>query len=219
MRGTRKFAASVGGSLIALLLGLGFVISCGLLAVHIWTAPRVDLQIVGEFLLVAVLALEGIVAVRHLQQSKLDSLHVLFDVLQEYQSAEMTLALIALWRFRRDHGDRFIEAYLETWHHDDEEIAKKPAEEQVEAMRATLHYRRRMVKEFFNLLAGLYELGVLPREVVYTYWNETELRIVPEILIPLETAVARELRTEKDLGAWFQRLRRLYEDNTAHTAG
>jgi hypothetical protein len=85
-------------------------------------------------------------------------------------------------------------------------------------MRATLHYRRRTVKEFFNLLAGLYELKVLPRDVIYTYWNETELRIIPEVLIPLETAVARELRTEQELGDWSQRLRRLYDDQKAPTS-
>jgi hypothetical protein len=78
-----------------------------------------------------------------------------------------------------------------------------------------------MVKEFYNLLAGLYELKVLPKEVIYTYWSEAELRIIPEVLIPLETAIARDLRVEKELGPWFQRLRRLYDDSlgerTVHT--
>jgi hypothetical protein len=79
-------------------------------------------------------------------------------------------------------------------------------------MRGTLHYRRRIIKEFYNSLAGLYELKALPREVIYTYWSAAELKIIPEILIPLETAVARELRIETELGGWFQRLQRLYAD-------
>src|SRR5262245_22333258 len=213
MRFVQKILASGVGSAIAILLGLGFLASCGLLALHVYKAETFDFVVVGELMLVAVLSLEGIVAVRHLRQSQLDSLGVLFDVLHAYQAAEMTLALITLWKFRREHGDRFVEVYLETWRRDEEQIAAQPAAEQVEAMRATLHYRRRMVKEFYNLLAGLYELNVLPKEVIYTYWNEAELRIIPEVLIPLETAVARDLRFEKELGPWFQRLRRLYDDS------
>jgi hypothetical protein len=209
----RKFLASGGGSLISTLLGLGFLISCYLLVMHVHTTTAIDYAVLGELLLVAVLSLEGIVAVSHLRQSKLDSLHVLFEVLHDYQSADMTLAVIALWRFRRDHGDQFVQAYLEAWRQDEARISQRPPEEQVETLRATLHYRRRTVKEFFNLLAGLYELKVLPREVIYTYWSEAELRIIPEILIPLETAVASELRVEKKYGAWLQRLRRLHDDS------
>ena len=137
---------------------------------------------------------------------------MLFELLNDYRSAEMMVALVTLWRFRQKHGDQFVQVYLETWRQDSERIAELPAEEQVEAMGATLHYRRRIVKEFYNLLAGLYELKVLPRDVVYTYWNAAELKIIPDILIPLETAVANQLRTENELGDWFQRLRRLYDD-------
>jgi hypothetical protein len=215
MRSVRRIATDVIGSLFITLLGLGFLISCFLLALHVWGAPTPDLAIVGELLLVAVLSLEGIVAVGHLRQSKLDSLHVLFELLEDFRSAEMMLALVALWRFRRDHGDQFVQAYLETWRKDDERIARLPPEQQVAALHATLHYRRRVVKEFYNSLAGLYELGVLPAKVVYTYWSTAELRIIPEILIPLETAVARELRIETELGDWFRRLQRLYDDRPA----
>jgi hypothetical protein len=219
MRAVRRFAASVAGSLITALLALGFLISCFLLALHVQRSSPPDLAIVGELLLVAVLSLEGIVAVRHLRQSRLDSLHVLFEVLEDFRSAEMMLALVSLWRLHHDHGERFVQVYLETWRKDDERIARLPPEQQAEALRATLHYRRRVVKEFYNLLAGLYELKVVPAEVIYTYWTAAELRIIPEVLIPLETAVARELRTERELGDWLRRLRRLYDDMPAGAAG
>jgi len=212
MRAFRRLMSSVIGSMISALLAVGFLISCGLLVIHVQRPEPPDFAIVAELLLVAVLSLEGIVAVGHLRQSKLDSLHILFEVLEQFRSAEMMVALVALWRFRHDHGDRFVEDYLKIWHNDDKRIAMIAGEEQVEAMRATLHYRRRVVKEFYNLLAGLYELKVLPADVIYTYWSPAELRIIPEILIPLETAVARELRIETDLGDWFRRLRRLHDD-------
>jgi hypothetical protein len=208
----KRTLASGGGSAIAALLGLAFLVSCWLLAVHVVKADKPDFTVVSELMLVAVLSLEGVVAVQHLRQSQLEGLHALFDVRREYQAAEMTLAIATLWRFRQQHGDRFVEVYLETWRRDEEHIAALPAAEQVEEMRGTLHYRRRLVKEFYDLLAGLYELKVLPKDVVYTYWVESELRIIPEILIPLESAVAQNLRGEKELGPWLQRLRRLYDD-------
>jgi hypothetical protein len=207
--------ASAVGSFIVTMLGLGFVVSCVLLVVHVRQTPHPDLAIVGELLLVAVLSLEGIVAVGHLRQAQLDSLHVLFELLEQFRSAEMMLALVTLWRFRHEHGDQCVPVYLETWRQDDERISRLSAEEQVEAMRGTLHYRRRIVKEFYNSLAGLYELKVLPGKVIYTYWSAAELKVIPEILIPLETAVARELRIETELGDWLQRLQRLYDDRPA----
>src|SRR5690349_5872131 len=121
MKFIQKTLASGAGSVIVALLGLGFLASCGLLAVHVYT-ERFDYASVGELMLVAVLSLEGIVAVRHLRQSQLDGLHVLFDVLRDYQAAEMTLALITLWKFRREHGDQFVEVYLKTWRSDEKHI-------------------------------------------------------------------------------------------------
>lgn len=212
MRSLRNLIEAVVGSLFTSLLALGFFLSCLLLAVHLRTSPQLDLALIGELLLVAVLSLEGIVAVAHLRQSKLESLHVLFELLEDFRSAEMMLAMNSLWRFRQEHGEQFVQAYLETWHHDDERIARLPASEQVDAMHATLHYRRRIVKEFYNSLAGLYELKVLPGKVIYMYWNSAELRIIPEILIPLESAVASELRVETEVGDWFKRLQKLYDD-------
>jgi len=212
MHSLRRIAASVISSFISILLGLGFLISCILLVVHVRVSPNPDLATVGELLLVAVLSLEGVVAVGHLRQSQLDSLHVLFKLLEDFRSAEMMVAVVTLWRFRQTHGDQFVQVYMDTWRKDEARIAGLPGEEQVAAMHATLHYRRRTVKEFYNLLAGMYELKVLSGKVIYTYWSAAELKIIPEILIPLETAVARDLRFETDIGNWFQRLRRLYDE-------
>jgi hypothetical protein len=214
---TRRIASSVAGSIITVLLAVGFFASCFLMVLHVKRDAELSYALIGELLLVAVLSLEGIVAVNHLRQSKLDSLHILFEVLHDYRSAEMMLSIVTLWRFRIEHGDKFVQVYLERWRQDNEDIAKRPGETQVEAMRATLHYRRRVLKEFYNTLAGLYELKVLPKEVIYTYWTSAELKIIPEILIPLEMVVAKELRMEHELGDWFRRLRRLYEDHPGTT--
>jgi hypothetical protein len=206
----RWYATPTASAILTSLLGGAFVLSCVLLLSHVLTGPHLEYNVAGELLLVAVLSVEGIVAVRHLRQSRLDSVHqVLVTVLQDYRSAEMMLAINSLWRYRREHGEKFVEAYLHRWEADDERIAALPEGEQLAATTATLHYRRRVVKEFFNLLAGLHELGVFPKDVMDTYWSESELKIIPEILIPLETAVSKNLRTEHDLGGWYERLNRL----------
>jgi hypothetical protein len=213
MRGYYQFAASKTGTLIAILLSAAFLICSALLAWHVIAAPEFEVHVTGELLLVAVLSLEGVIAVRHLGQARLDSLHqVLINSRQQYGSAEMMLALVTLWKFRREHGDAFVRVYLDRWRADEDRIVQLPPGEQLEAMRGTLHYHRRIVKEFYNSLAGLYELELLPKATLYNYWSEAELAIIPEILIPLEMAVARELRSEKDLSGWILRLRRLYED-------
>jgi hypothetical protein len=210
MLARRWYATPTASAILTSLLAIAFVISCVLLISHVLTGPKLEYSVAGELLLVAVLSVEGIVAVRHLRQSRLDSVHqVLVTVLQDYRSAEMMLAINSLWRFRREHGEKFVQAYLDRWQRDDERIAGLPEDQQLEATTATLHYRRRIVKEFFNLLAGLHELGVFPKDVLETYWGPAELKIIPEILIPLETAVSKNLRTEQDFGGWFQRLNRL----------
>jgi hypothetical protein len=200
-------------SLITTPLAAAFVLSCILLAQHASSGQPLEYNVAGELLLVAVLSLEGIVAVRHLQQSRLDSVHhVLVEILEDFRSAEMMMAIVALWRFRADHGERFVEAYMTRWQEDDMRIAQLPEGERLAALTGTIHYRRRVAKEFFNLLGGLYELGVLPPEVLYTYWNEAELKILPEVLIPLEVAVAKRLRFDEQEGGWHERLQRLYDD-------
>jgi hypothetical protein len=213
MHGFRSITTSTFDALVPTLLGAALLVSCSLLAWHTLAGGQFEVHVVGELLLVAVLSLEGVIAVRHLRQARLDSLHqVLMAARRDYGSAEMMLALVTLWRFRQQHGDQFVQVYLDTWRRDEERIALLPPSEQVAAVRGTLHFHRRLVKEFYNSLAGLYELHVLPKEMLCTYWSEAELRIIPEILIPLETAVAHGLRAERDVDGWLQRLRTLYDD-------
>jgi hypothetical protein len=196
------------------LLALAFVASCVLLVSHIATANAIDFGTVGELLLVAVLSVEGIVAVHHLAQSRLDSVHQTLAALhQDYRSAEMLLAVGTLWRLRREHSEDFGDVYLQLWKAEQDSISGKPAEEQLEATTASLHHRRRTVSLFYNLLAGLYELRVFPRKVIYRYWTRTDLGIIPEIVIPLEETIAGELRTSPGLAALRKRLLRLYDDS------
>src|SRR5437899_6159927 len=87
--------------LFTILLAAAFLLASFLLALHAFTAPKFEYGVAGELLLVAVLSLEGIVAVGHLRQARMESVHEgLVGVLQEYRSAEMMLAVNLLWAFR-----------------------------------------------------------------------------------------------------------------------
>lgn len=212
MHTSNRVAKPNGNNLLCGLLAAALITSGLLLVVHFSETSRPDCQVLAELLLVGVLSVEGLVALCHLRQSRLAGVHeVLVTILHDFRSPEMLLAINSLWRFRREHGDDFVNAYLHRWRQDDERIAALPEQDQLAAMAATLHQKRRIVKEFYNLLAGLWELGVFPKEVLCTYWNEAELRIIPEILIPLESTVAKELRMESEPGGWLRRLRHLYE--------
>lgn len=116
------------------------------------------------------------------EQNKLMTLatvhQVLVPVLLEYRSDEMHRAIVALWRFHDGHQANIADAYQELKYETDSELPR----------------HRRLVSQFYGLLAGLLTLGVVPREIVYSYWSERELRIIPCILLPIEAAIEAESR-------------------------
>jgi hypothetical protein len=120
---------------------------------------------------------------------------VLVPLLLEYRSRHMYNAIAALWRLHGDHPDDFVSVY------------------RGRAQPDALHYHRRIVSHFYGLLAGLYSLGVVPANTLYSYWSQHDLRIIPSIILPIE----RELRTSVG-GAvagkprWEEMLQRLYDD-------
>src|SRR5258706_7044911 len=147
------------------LLFLGAMISAGFfvfLLVQLFRGKTVDHSAIGEFLLVAVLAIEGIVAVNHLAQAKLDAVHhAIAEMYTDYRSAEMLDAVSALRRLRDDHPKDFRQAYVEKWKAESGSADAGEASHQT-ACAVSLHHRRRLVKSFYDLLACRYELQVLP---------------------------------------------------------
>ena len=137
---------------------------------------------------------------------------VLADVLMEYRSAEMLHGVRALWDFYRKHTDDLVDAYQAQLQQDSTTIANLPPDKTLDAEKATLHFKRRLVSQFYQLLAGLYELNVIPKHILYTYWSEGDLRIIPKILMPLEISLAKTLSNPSD-SPGFKRLQKLYDDS------
>lgn len=109
---------------------------------------------------------------------------VLVPILLEYRSDDMHRAIVTLWRFYDEHPTDIAAAYQELKYN-----------------RPELAEHRRLVSQFYGLLAGLLTLGVVPREVLYSYWSERELSIIPRILLPIEAAIEKEPRPRQETAA------------------
>ena len=135
---------------------------------------------------------------------------VLVDILFEYRSVEMLVAIRSLRRFYNDHKEHLEEAYNGIRRTEEIEIAKLEPEQRIERERITLHHQRRFVEIFYSLLAGLYELQVITGKTLYTYWTKKDLEIIPLIILPIRRALSKRFGT--DPSEEDARLKRLYDD-------
>jgi hypothetical protein len=137
----------------------------------------------------------------------------LVDVQKDYRSSEMLHAVKTLWDFYRQEGKaNFVEKYEERRKQDDERITKIRETERLKAEQCTLHYLRRVVSHFYQHLGALYKNGVLPKSIVYDSWSEQDLKIIPEILVPIENKLRQVLSGTGPLGTDHPLLV-LYEDS------
>jgi hypothetical protein len=142
---------------------------------------------------------------------------LLWRLLERYGSAEMLLAVASLWHFHDDmkkKGGDLAKEYEIIYRNDFDIIEGRPRSEQAAFATGTLHYRRRIVKHFYQFLASLHELEPTSDHLIYSHWSERNLRIIPEILIPIEETLALNLDTySPDFQISINRLRKLYEDS------
>lgn len=120
----------------------------------------------------------------------------LLDVQKDYRSPQMLYAVRTLWQFYREHGKgKFVEKYEEIRRSEEQWISTLDKQKRLEAEQTTLHYLRRLVSHFYQHLAALYVNGILPKAAVYEGWSEADLRIIPEILVPIENDLLKALHT------------------------
>lgn len=137
---------------------------------------------------------------------------LLWRLLMEYRSPQMLLAIDTLWRLHGTHSSNLADAYEQIRRDESDAIALLPPAQQAEAAAGTLHHRRRLVSHFYQFLAALREMEAIPEPVLYTHWFETDLRIIPDILVPIEERLAREFKTDSNqFRSQIGRLMALYE--------
>jgi hypothetical protein len=124
---------------------------------------------------------------RQTQSLAIQNVHrTLETALLEYRSVEMFAAVKHLWGFHKEYGDNLVKEYERIRRADEVRIASLPEHERLESEKLTLHYRRQLVSRFYQFLSGLVNECVVPREMIYRYWNRGALRIIPEVLEPIE---------------------------------
>ncbi len=142
----------------------------------------------------------------------------LVNVLSEYRAAEMLVAIESLWDFKDEHPNDLGAAYETRRKEDKEMLQSVPLRDRMESLRTTIHYRRRLVSQFYGLLAGLYKEGVIPKKTLYTHWTAGDLRIIPQVLIPIEKALGMALgRSPSGMSPSLQRMQDLYDDSPKDT--
>ncbi|MEM7246361.1 MAG: hypothetical protein AAF533_13510 [Acidobacteriota bacterium] len=140
---------------------------------------------------------------------------VLVDTLTRYSTPEMLNAVRALWRFHRQHLVDLVPAYMTRLDQDDERIENEAGLDPIELERTTLHYKRRLVSKFFVLLSGLREIGALPDDLLYAYFPEQDLRIIPDVLSPIDRALAERYGQDGEVPPDILRMERLHSDSPA----
>ena len=135
---------------------------------------------------------------------------VLVNALSEYRSLEMFVAIKSLWRFKREHAGDVAHAYKEQRLKDGLQLESLDPAQRLAFEQTTIHYHRRQVSQFYALLAGLKEQGLPHRNIVYAHWTEADLRIIPEVLVPMEETLLAALGGP--IPPTMLRLKRLYDD-------
>ena len=142
---------------------------------------------------------------------------MLTDMLLMYRSVEMHVAIQTLWKFFRKCADKKYtdkeigQSYITRMKDDDARIDNVPSDQRFEQVKATLHFQRRLVSKYFLLFANLKHNGVFMFDEIYGQWSKIDLEIIPDILLPIEYALLKELKG-KDTSKNVRRLKNLYDD-------
>jgi hypothetical protein len=131
----------------------------------------------------------------------------------EYRSLQMLQAVRAIRELVGKNPDTFLAKYDEICEAELRPLGVLAPDAAARSEAETLHYRRRLVSHFYLLLSGLYATDIIPSDVLFTHWREPDLRIIPEVVLPLERHLAGQLGTGMDTDPGFERLQRLYDDS------
>jgi hypothetical protein len=137
---------------------------------------------------------------------------VLLPALFEYRSAEMLVAIRALWEFARAHPNDLAGAFKAQRERDQQHLATLKGNEQLAFLRTTLDYHRRQVSQFYGFLTSVYDEGGSQRKWIYTHWGRSDLKIIPEVIVPMEKALGQTIGAPAS-SITLDRLLRLYNDS------
>jgi hypothetical protein len=130
-----------------------------------------------------------------LQQSRnAASSQMLHNLLSDYNSPEMHLALSALWAFRRACGDDhdFLDKYMDRYKTEFELLRGRPdGFRGTEVIRDSLDYQRRLVSGFYARLDALVETRMISKQDAGSYWDDEARMVLDKIVRPIEAELAK----------------------------
>jgi len=134
---------------------------------------------------------------------------VLSDILRDYRSDDMGIAVGMLWDLykRNDENEkRTIEAYWK-----EVKIGLKKINNS-----SKLHLNRRKVAHFYSMLAEFHARKFVPEKVLFKHWVKKDLDIIPGILIPISREIkleeGRYAKEDLDNNPPLVQMQKLYED-------
>ncbi len=113
---------------------------------------------------------------------------------KEYRSPEMGFSIDELWKKYHEVSKNtklMVKNYIKEW--------DKGGGGTIDDLNNNWHLQRRRVSQFYHSLGNLYTSGVLPPELIFSKWSKGDLKIIPDILIPIEDAI-RERRKQGPMG-------------------
>ncbi len=142
--------------------------------------------------------------------------NILLEMHKEYRSPEMGYAIEYLWRFYNAHQDNLVDAYLEAYETHKDSLEYMPP---LQAARQALtpHQSRRQVSHFYQHLATLHNLRLLPTWMIKKELNKSDLDILDKIIIPIEEGMLKDetFGNIEDRRKSIEQLRFFYEKATS----
>jgi hypothetical protein len=127
----------------------------------------------------------------------------LSHIASDYRSPEMFLAVKSLWRFKRENPDDLVGAYNKRRLEDAAHLDTLPPTARLEYEKTTIHFQRRLVSRFYSVLASLHEKNLPEPGLIYSLWSADDLKIIPEMIIPLERAVSAGVKADLPSHHWI----------------
>jgi hypothetical protein len=122
---------------------------------------------------------------------------VLVNLQMEYRKPEMQQAVAKLWRFYEEDCEKkediLKDKYKETYYREQYWVDRQDKLQRLEALKTILDHQRRLVSQFYQHLAALYAQKILSPDIVFRIWSESDLKIIPLIIIPMENTLSTEI--------------------------
>ncbi len=174
----------------------------------------------------------GLIANKSLRETKkVRTYQFLSDIISNYSSKEMLLAVQILWDLykkmatqlgydpKKDLNCRekskldnvLWREYNKIRKADEDKIDYRNLKESEIQVETTLHYYRRIVSNFYELLAAMHDKDVIEKETIFLLWNKETLKIIPKIIIPIEERLFTDLYPRACLPEKFRLMQTLYK--------